>query len=159
MEAVARFKSGLKFEVEARGHVMVSDQPLDNGGADGGMTPPEMLLGALASCAGFYAVQYLKARSLPHAGLNVKVTAEKAAQPARLGSFKIEIETPPLDARHQEGVMRAAKACLIHNTLLGNPKIETEIKTLDPAPVESVRVPIESGYGNLADAAPAGWRA
>ena len=125
MEAKVEYKDGVRFEVEARGHRVVCDQPLDNGGADAGMTPPEFLLASLATCAGFYAVQYLRTRKLDAAGVTVRVTAEKALGPARLASFRIEINVPDLtDERHKEGVLRAAKACLIHNTLMAPPQIE-----------------------------------
>lgn len=107
---------------------MVCDQPVDNGGADSGMTPPEFLLASLATCAAYYAAEYLKARGLPADELIVRVTAEKALKPARLERFRIEIEIRELDARHQEGVLRAAKACLIHNTLLGTPEIEIALQ-------------------------------
>ena len=97
---------------------MICDQPPENGGADQGMTPPEFLLVSLGTCAGFYAAQYLKTRNLPSAGLEVAVHAEKAQQPARLGQFRIEVVVPGLDPQHEAGVLRAVKACLIHNTLL-----------------------------------------
>jgi uncharacterized OsmC-like protein len=93
------------------------------------MTPPEYLLVSLGTCAGFYAAQYMKARSLAHQGLEVKVNAEKAAQPARLGQFRIDVIVPGLDPQHQAGVLRAVKACLIHNTLLHAPAIETVVST------------------------------
>ena len=93
------------------------------------MTPPELLLSALGTCAGFYAAQYLAARSLPAGGLEVRVTAEKALQPARLSSFRIEVTVPGLEAKHEAGVQRAVKACLIHNTLLHAPEIETVVRT------------------------------
>jgi uncharacterized OsmC-like protein len=66
--------------------------------------------------------------------LNVRVVAEKAAQPARLGSFQIEVTVPGLDDRHRAGILRAVKACLIHNTLVGGPSIEIAILT--PAAAE-----------------------
>ncbi len=112
---------------------MVCDQPPDNGGADSGMTPPEFLLVSLGTCAGFYAAQYLKTRSLSSEGLEIKVTADKAKQPARVGQFRIEVIVPGLDPRHEEGVLRAVKACLIHNTLLHPPAIETVVTTCVPA--------------------------
>lgn len=124
MEVSASYLGGAKFEVEARGHKMVCDQPLDNGGADAGMTPPEFLLASLASCAGYYAAQYLISRHLPVEDLHIRVTAQKALQPARLASFGIEVTAPGLDERHQAGLFRAVKACLVHNTLLGGPHIE-----------------------------------
>ena len=92
------------------------------------MTPPEYLLVSLGTCAGFYAAQYLKTRFLPAQGLEVKVTAEKALHPARLGRFRIEVTVPAFgDPRHEEGILRAVKACLVHNTLLNTPEIETVV--------------------------------
>ncbi len=124
MEVEILHKGNVKFEAITRGHRVICDQPAENGGLDSGMTPPEFLLVSLGTCAGFYAEQYLKARSLPDEGLKIKVTAEKETQPARLGQFQIEVTTPELDAQHQAGVLRAVKACLIHNTLLNSPAIE-----------------------------------
>ena len=129
MEVRVQHLGNVKFEATTRGHRVVCDQPPANGGADAGMTPPEFLLVSLGTCAGFYAAQYLKTRSLGTDGLEIKVSAEKAMQPARLGSFRIEVFAPGLDSRHEEGIMRAVKACLIHNTLLHAPAIETVLHT------------------------------
>jgi len=129
METIIRYLNGVKFEAESRGHRVLCDQPLDIHGTDAGMSPPEFLLVSLGTCVGFYAAQYLRARSLPTEGLQVRVTADKATQPARLDSFRIEVAVPELEPRHQEGVLRAAKACLVHNTLLHPPKIETVLAT------------------------------
>jgi uncharacterized OsmC-like protein len=106
---------------------VVCDQPVDNGGSDTGMTPPEFLLASLATCAAYYAAEYLKARKLPAEDLNVRVSAEKVKQPARLASFHIEVTAPGLDDHHQTGILRAVKSCLVHNTLLGAPSIEIAI--------------------------------
>ena len=135
MEVRVQHLGNVKFEATTRGHRVVCDQPPANGGADAGMTPPEFLLVSLGTCAGFYAAQYLKTRSLGTDGLEIKVSAEKAMQPARLGSFRIEVFAPGLDPRHQEGIMRAVKACLIHNTLLNAPAIETVLHTEAAVPV------------------------
>ena len=135
MEVTAQYLGNSKVEVAARGQRVICDQPLDNGGSDEGMTPPEFLLASLATCAAYYAAQYLQTRKLPAHDLKVRVSAEKAVQPARLASFHIEIVLPGLDERHQAGILRAAKACLIHNTLLGSPSIEITVQA--PAPAQA----------------------
>jgi putative redox protein len=128
MEASIKYLDGVRFEASSRGHKVVCDQPQSNGGNDSGMTPPEFMLVSLGACAGFYAAQYLKARSLPTEGLEVHVHAGKASQPARLGSFHIEVDSPVAgDERHREGLLRAVKTCLIHNTLIHPPVIEIAI--------------------------------
>jgi len=134
MELTAGYLGGTKFELRARSHRLISDQPADNGGQDSGPTPPEFLLASLASCAGFYAAQYLNARHLPAADLSVRVTAEKAKDPARLASFLIEVTAPGLDERHQAGILRAVKTCLIHNTLLHQPTVEVILRAAAIAP-------------------------
>jgi len=127
MEVSAQYLGDWKFEVAARGHRLICDQPVEDGGSDAGVSPPEFLLASLATCAAYYAAQYLKSRKLAAGDLKVRVSAEKAAQPARLASFRIEVAVSGLDAHHEAGILRAVNACLIHNTLLSVPSIDVVI--------------------------------
>jgi len=133
MEAIIRYQGQSKFEATARGHRVLCDQPFENEGSDKGMTPPEFMLVSLGTCAGYYATQYLKTRKLNADKLTVRVSAEKGTQPARLASFVIEVDAPDLDARHRDGLVRAVKACLIHNTLSQPPAIDLQVHTAAPA--------------------------
>jgi putative redox protein len=119
----------VKFLVSARGHQILCDQPAVAGGTDAGITPPEFLLASLATCAGYYAAEYLRTRSLPLNGLEVHVNADKELNPARLGKFDIEVTAPGAggEERHREGVLRAVRRCLIHNTLLRPPEIAVHL--------------------------------
>jgi putative redox protein len=126
--------SGVQFEAEARGHKVICDQPRENGGDDTGMTPPELLLASLGTCSAYYALQYLKSRSLPTKDLAIKVSAGKAQQPARMTDFRIDVDIPAgLDERHRDGIKRAIEKCLIHNTLLHSPTVEVALHMLEPA--------------------------
>jgi putative redox protein len=128
MELNVTYQGGAQFAAHARGHTLITDQPADNGGTDAAMTPPELLLASLGTCAAHYAVEYLKARSLSTDGLRVRVTAEKKHQPARLADFRVEVEAHSLkEPRHYEGLLRSVKRCLVHNTLLDSPHVETAI--------------------------------
>lgn len=128
MEVTVEHLGSVQFEVKAREHTIICDQPASNGGFDEGMTPPELLLASLATCAGFYAAQYLKKFKLSEQGARVRVTADKLKEPPRLGNFRIEVEAPvELTEEHRQGVERSIHHCLIHNTLLHPPTIEIEI--------------------------------
>ncbi len=134
MEVLVDHLGAVQFEIEARGHKIACDQPEDNGGFDEGMTPPELLLASLGACAGFYAAQYLRKHKLAGAGTRVRVTADKAKNPARLENFTIEVEVPlDITEEHRAGLDLAVKHCLIHNTLLNPPKISLEIRSAVPA--------------------------
>jgi uncharacterized OsmC-like protein len=89
-----RYLGAVQFEAESRGHKVVCDQPLANGGFDEGMTPVEFLLAALGTCAGYYAVEYLKTNQLNTEGLELTVNADKIKGPARLDNFQLHIHVP-----------------------------------------------------------------
>ena len=133
MEVKVSHLGQVKFKIQSRSHSILCDQPAENGGSDCAMTPPELMLASLGSCAAFYAVHYLKARNLADHGVEVSVTAEKLKQPPRLGNFKIRVECPvPLTEDQTEGLKRSVHACLIHNTLLSPPEIEIELAIAQP---------------------------
>jgi putative redox protein len=132
VETTVRYLGNLKFEAAARGHRLICDQPVENQGSDKGMTPPELLLASLGTCAGYYAVQYLGTRGLNAHRLTVRVSAEKATQPARLASFVVEVEAPDIDPKHHDGLLRAVNACLIHNTLSHTPAFDLHVHVAAP---------------------------
>src|SRR6266852_5485253 len=137
MKVVVEHLGGVQFEVRARQHRIACDQPTENGGFDEGMTPPELLLASLGSCAGSYAAQYLKKHELAIEGTLVHVFADKAKNPPRLDDFQIEVEVPvALSEEHCRGIEQAVHHCLIHNTLLNPPHISLAVK---PAVFERVR--------------------
>jgi putative redox protein len=134
MEVKVSHLGQVRFNIQSRSHSILCDQPVDNGGEDTAMTPPELMLASLGSCAAFYALQYLRPRNLAESGVEVSVTAEKLKGPARLGNFKIRVEYPvTLDQDHTEGLMRSVKHCLIHNTLLAPPEVNIELAAKEPA--------------------------
>lgn len=132
MEVKITHVDRVKFAIQARSHSILCDQPVENGGEDTGMTPPEFLLASLGSCAAFYAVQYLKTRHLDDRGVEVTVTADKLKQPARLGNFRVSVVCPVLLTEDQtEGLMRSVHHCLVHNTLLTPPEIKIELSVVE----------------------------
>lgn len=129
MEVNVKLLDGVKFEIAARQHTLLSDQPVESGGQDAGMTPPELFLAALGSCAAFYAAAYLKKKGLPKEGVEVRVTAGKAVAPARLDDFRIVVKIPlELSEADRVGMDQAVHHCLIHNTLLHPPAIHIELQ-------------------------------
>jgi uncharacterized OsmC-like protein len=106
MEVRITHLNRVKFSIQSRTHTILCDQPADDGGDDMGMTPPELFLASLGSCAAFYATQYLRTRSLAVTGVEVLVTAEKLKHPARLGNFRVQVTYPVyLTEEQTEGLM------------------------------------------------------
>jgi uncharacterized OsmC-like protein len=128
MEVHVEHLGAVQFEIKARQHTIACDQPENLGGFDEAMTPPELLLASLGSCAAFYAVAYLKKKGISAPGTRVSVTADKVPNPARVDNFYISVSVPiDLSPEHHAGLEQAVHHCLIHNTLLHPPTISLAI--------------------------------
>lgn len=134
MQVQVTYLDGVRFAIHAGHHTIVSDQPQDNGGNDTGMTPPELLLASLGSCAAFYALQYLRTRKLAETGIEVAVSAEKLKQPARLGRFTIDVAcSTALTEEQTQGLLRSVHQCLVHNTLVSQPEVAIQLTSKEAA--------------------------
>jgi len=135
MEVLVEHLGAVQFEIRARQHTVICDQPTENNGYDEGMTPPELLLASLGSCAAYYAVDYLKRNRMAQQGVTARVTADKVKGPFRLDNFRIEVKVPgDLEEQHLKGLEDAVHRCLIHNTLLHPSKINVAIEAAAAVP-------------------------
>jgi uncharacterized OsmC-like protein len=76
-EIIVRSGAGVAQSIEARGHTLVADEPLDGGGADTGFTPYELLLGALGSCTAMTLRMYADRRQWPLESVEVQLAHER----------------------------------------------------------------------------------
>lgn len=118
------YEGGDRFTAEARGHKIVVDQPVEDGGEDTAPTPVELMVASLATCVAFYARRYLKRHDLPTDGLEVSVDWGLVKGPARLGPVSVVVTVPagvPEDRR--DALLTMASHCTVHNTLRQPPEV------------------------------------
>jgi uncharacterized OsmC-like protein len=134
------------YQASVREHTILCDQPEDNGGRDRGMSPPELFLASLGTCAAYYAEQYMNAHRQSCVGLEVRVSGQKGGKPARITNIEIDVSAPVAekDERYRAGLRRAVEHCLIHNTLLTPPHIDIHIGGPALPPDEKI-APAETG--------------
>jgi putative redox protein len=119
----------VKFEAECRGHRIILDQPIEDGGSDAGMTPVEAFIASLGSCVAYFATVFCQRRKIPTQGLNVELDWEWAEDPHRIGSIKVDVSLPAkLNAAHRAGLLRMVKGCTVHNTMRNQLKMTFTIK-------------------------------
>jgi putative redox protein len=128
MRAIARREDGtLKHDVEIRRHVVVADEPTENGGADSGPSPQELLAASLASCTAITMAMYARRKGWDIGEVVVDVDYE----PAQRGSptrFRLDVRMPkevPDDQR--EKLMQIAAKCPVHRTLEGEVMFEENV--------------------------------
>lgn len=117
MQITLQHLDGARFLAEARQHRLTIDQPAEDGATDQGMTPAELLLASLAGCVGQHVAQYLRLRSLPSRGLQVRVQADRSTRPLRLNNFSVEIVAPGLSDRQLRALEKSLPSGLVHSAI------------------------------------------
>jgi putative redox protein len=117
-------RGGDRFAIDVRGHEILVDQPISDGGTDEAPTPTELFVASLASCVAYYARRFLARHELPTDGLAVRATYAIAPRPARVGELQIELTVPHgVPAERRDALLAVASHCTVHNTLLDAPDV------------------------------------
>jgi putative redox protein len=124
-----RHVDGDAYAISARGHPILVDQPVADGGQDMGQTPTELLVAALASCVAFYVGRYLIRHGLDRSGLAVTGEFSMAVgRPARVGMIRLRITVPGgVPPLRRDALLAVASHCTVHNTLRQQPDVSIEL--------------------------------
>lgn len=68
---------GYQHEITSRGHSIVADEPKEVGGDDAGLSPYELLLGALGACTAITLRMYAKRKGWPLEDVKVDLSHER----------------------------------------------------------------------------------
>jgi len=128
-QVTVRHIEGEAYAITARGHVVLTDQAVADGGTDAAATPTELLVASLASCVAFYTGRYLLRHGLDRAGLAVTAEFAMAAdRPARVSAVRLRITVPAgVPAQRTDALLAVASHCTVHNTLRQQPDVSIEL--------------------------------
>ncbi|MEW6544656.1 MAG: OsmC family protein [Nitrospirota bacterium] len=128
MKLSVAFRGGVRLDVLSRSHTVVTDQPVEDGGADAGMSPVELFVGSLASCVGYFVVRYCARHRIPCDGFTVEAEWTMAEQPHRVGAVALRIQLPAeLPPDQQERLLKVAHGCTVHQSLVVPPQVEIRL--------------------------------
>lgn len=124
---VVRYVQGDRLSATVRGHEVIVDQPVADGGEDLAPMPTELFVAGLATCVGFYAERYLRRHDLDPTGLVVKCDYDVADGPARVSDIRIAVTAPGLPGSRREPFTRVIEHCTVHNSLVRPPTVTMEL--------------------------------
>ena len=128
MRAVARQREGYTHDIKVGRHQVTADEPRDQGGADMGPSPQELLSAALASCTAVTMEMYAKRKGWNLEGLEV----EARYQPAERGCptrFELVMRMPShLSEDQVERLQVIAAKCPVHRTLEGEVAFDERVE-------------------------------
>jgi putative redox protein len=138
-------QAGDRFELQVRGHLLVCDQPVADGGTDQGPTPTELFVASLAACVGFYARRFLARHHLDTAGLRVEADFTMSPdRPARVATITLRLLLPqPLEPNRHRALLAVVDRCTVHNSLRTPPQVRVTLA--EPADVHPAAVATVGG--------------
>jgi putative redox protein len=129
--------AGDRFELQVRGHRLVCDQPVADGGSDQGPTPTELFVASLTACVAFYAGRFLARHDLDPDGLRVDCDFTMSAdRPPRVASIVLRLVTPhPLPDNRRRALLAVADHCTVHNSIRQPPDVRVTL--VEPASADA----------------------
>lgn len=118
-------KDRYRTEITTESKSFAADEPAEMGGSDTAPAPPELLMGALASCTAITLRMYADRKKLDVAKINVQVTYTKEEFKS---SFTVEVSFEGnLDEGQRNRFLEIAKMCPVHKILNSPIQIETRL--------------------------------
>lgn len=108
---------------ETRGHVVLADTNLQNGGTDEAMSPHEVLESALAACTAITLKMYAKRKGMALDDVEVEVHTVSEGKDSVL-SRKVKL-LGSLSDEEKKRLIEIAEKCPIHKLLTSNVSIQT----------------------------------
>ena len=123
------FPGGKKVTAELLGHTGHTDQPSKAGGDGTAPSPLELFFASLATCAGFYVLEFCTGRQIPLDGVRLSQTWARDAATKRVMAVHLVIHVPPsFPEKYRAAVVQAANSCAVKKLLEHPPAMDVQVE-------------------------------
>ena len=128
MKLSVAYQGGTRYDVLTDRHTVVTDQPVEDGGADAGMSPVELFVGSVASCVGYFVGQFCARHDISREGLRVEAEWTMAEGPHRVGQVQLAIRLPHrVTPELKERLLKVAHGCTVHQSIVAPAQISIDL--------------------------------
>jgi uncharacterized OsmC-like protein len=134
---IVRAGASLRNDIEAAGHHLVADEPVDAGGTNAGPTPYDFLSAALGGCTSMTMRVVAKRENIPLEGVEIEIVNDRmyakdcsdcTSTTGYIHRFDVRIKlTGNLTGAQRERLLSVAKRCPVAKTLTSEIRIEESL--------------------------------
>jgi ribosomal protein S12 methylthiotransferase accessory factor len=119
------FGEGWKINVAHKGFTIRTDQPAHQGGGGTAPAPFDYFLASIAACAGFYALEFCRARKIPTDKLAVSMSTEKGEVSKMIDKVTIQVDLPAgFPEKYKAAIVKAIDLCTVKAHIVRPPAFE-----------------------------------
>jgi len=123
------FPGGLRVDAEYKGFAIKTDQPVSDGGEETALSPFDLFLASIATCAGYYVVAFCREREIPTEKAGVVMRTEKGPESKMIDKIVIDILLPrEFPEKYKNAVIKAVNNCTVKAHLMKPPAFEIATK-------------------------------
>ncbi len=127
MDFEVSFPGGVRVDATFRGNTVHTDQP-EPLGANSAMSPFDLFMASIATCAGFYALRFCQERGIATEGLGVTLRPERDATKKRVATIHIDLRLPEgFPEKYREVILRAVDQCAVKKAIAEPPTFDVKV--------------------------------
>jgi putative redox protein len=119
------FDGGKVVSAHTRGHIIKTDQSLDNGGENSAPAPFDLYLAAIGTCAGIYVKSFCDNRKIPTDNIKIIQNTEFSKETGLPVTITIDIQLPSdFPEKYRASVISVAELCKVKKSIASPPVFE-----------------------------------
>jgi putative redox protein len=135
MEIMVDFPGGARVDAHFGAFTVPTDQPVFAGGQGQAPSPFETFLASIATCAGFYVLDFCRRHQVSSDGIRVIQRIETDPATKLVGRISIEILLPPeFPEKYKTAVIRSAEQCKVKKHFEHPPAVEVRATVSEAVP-------------------------
>ena len=124
------FDGGKVVTAHSHGHIIRTDQPVDNGGSDSAPAPFELYLASIGTCAGIYVKSFCDNRQIPTDNIKIIQTTVYNKETGLPVSIKLDIKLPAdFPEKYIDSVLHVAGLCKVKKSIASPPEFSITTST------------------------------
>jgi ribosomal protein S12 methylthiotransferase accessory factor len=133
MEMMVDFPGGNRVDAHFGSFNVMTDQPGAKGEAGASPSPFTLFLASIATCAGYYVLEFCKQRNLPTDDIRVIQRSNRNPATGMVETVDLEIQTPPgFPEKYLPSLIRSAELCAVKKHIEKPPAFKVYTQTVSP---------------------------
>jgi len=119
------FDGGKVITAHLNGHVIKTDQPVDNGGGNTAPSPFDLFLASIGTCAGIYVKSFCDNRQISTEGIKIIQSMKYNNETGLPTNIDLEIVLPEsFPDKYIASVINVAELCKVKKTIISQPEFK-----------------------------------